>query len=59
MFGPLFFLIYVNDIHNVVFQSTTKHFADDVAKYITFKSTEDCTILKEDLSRISDWAEKW
>ena len=59
MLGPLFFLIYVNDIYDVVSHSTTKLFADDVAIYKTIDTIEDCSRLQEDLNRISSWADKW
>ena len=27
--GPIFFLLYINDLHNCIKHSTTFHFADD------------------------------
>ena len=57
--GPLFFLIYVNDIHDVVFHSRIKLFADDVAIYKAISASDDCIQLQEDLNCISSWADRW
>ena len=48
----LFFLIYVNDIPDVVFHSNTKLFADDVAIYKTINTSEDCIKSQEDLNSV-------
>ena len=58
MLRPLFFLIYVNDIHYVVFHSNTKLFADDVAIYNMINTSEDWIRLQEDLNCVSSWADK-
>ena len=53
--GPLIFLIYVNDITDIV-QSRIRLFADDTALYIKVdKLVENATALKQDLVSISDW----
>ena len=57
--GPLLFLIYIDDLHSVVKNSTVKLYADDVTIYKEIKSETDCILLQEDLDRICDWANKW
>ena len=42
--------IYVNDIHDVVFHSRIKLFADDVAIYKTIYTSDDCIQLQGDLN---------
>ena len=36
--GPLLFLIYINDMHNAITYSTTRHFADDTNLLIKGKN---------------------
>ena len=56
--GPLLFLIYVNDLPEVV-KSTIKLFADDTKIYRVIKSDRDSEILQNDLLDIMKWSEKW
>ena len=56
--GPLLFLIYVNDLPEVV-KSTIKLFADDTKIYRVIKSDRDSAILQNDLLDIMKWSEKW
>ena len=39
--GPLLFLIYINDLHNVVTYSDIHHFADDTNLLYASKSVKD------------------
>ena len=39
--GPLLFLIYINDLHNVVTYSDIHHFADDTNLLYASKSIKD------------------
>ena len=57
--GPLLFLLYIDDLHNVVSNSTLKLFADDVALYREVKCSADCSLLQQDLDNISSWTTKW
>ena len=56
--GPLLFIIYVNDIPQTL-SSPTHLFADDCAIYCKVSSQPDCQSLQEDLSRLSEWCQKW
>ena len=57
--GPLFFLIYINDLTKDI-SSTSKLFADDTS---IFSNANDITIskheLNSDLRKISIWAYQW
>ena len=57
--GPLFFLVYVNDIvENLL--SITRLFADDTSLAFTSSSLADLEgILNHDLRIISSWARRW
>ena len=56
--GPLLFLLYVNDIPDLV-QSNLKMFADDIKIYRAIYSISDSLLLQQDLDRLSEWAQKW
>ena len=51
--GPLFFLIYINDLVDDL-SSEAKLFADDTSLFTTVYDE-----LNRDLSIISDWAYQW
>ena len=53
------FLLYIDDLHNIVRHSKLKLYADDVALYREIKSEADCQLLQEDLDQICSWANKW
>ena len=59
VFGPLLFLIYVNDLASVVKHSTVKMFADDVLLYAPANTLKECSSLQNDLTAISSWASCW
>ena len=48
----VWFILYINDLQNVVSHSTLKIFADDVALYREIKSYADCSLLQQDLDNI-------
>ena len=56
--GPLFFVMYVNDIGLQV-KSTIKVFADDCAIYREIMSSKDQESLQLDITAVHQWSQKW
>ena len=56
--GPLFFIIYINDLPSTVC-SSIKIFVDDVAMYCSVHCTGDCNAFQQDLDSIAVWCSKW
>ena len=57
--GPLFFLIYINDLSDDLV-STIKLFADDTSLFsVVHDSNISANELNNDLQKISEWAYKW
>ena len=54
----MLFLLYINDINNVII-SQIKLLADDSVLYRNIRNQNDQVILQNDLDTISSWAEKW
>ena len=58
--GPLLFLIYINDMPNIVSKGTTiRLFADDCLVYRHIYSREDQNILQHDLLKLEQWSITW
>ena len=58
--GPLFFLVYINDISRGLSKGTTiRLFADDSLLYRPIKSLKDCEILQHDLNTLQNWEKIW
>ena len=58
--GPLFFLVYINDISKGLSEGTKlKLFADDSLLYRTIKKSSDSDILQKDLNTLQIWEKKW
>ena len=53
--GPLLFILYVNDIPDLV-NSKVKMFADDIKIYTSFS---DALSFQNDLDRLCGWAREW
>ena len=54
--GPLFFIIYINDMHNAVKSSMIHHFADDTNLLFSSEDPKEMAkILNKDLSLLFDW----
>ena len=56
--GPVFFLLYINDITNQI-QSNIRLFADDSIVYREIRSPADHQILQTDIQMLTDWSKKW
>ena len=58
--GPLLFLIYINDLTNVVHNCKVKLFADDTSVFIDFTNIDEAAdALNDDLNNIQNWADQW
>ena len=53
--GPLLFLIFINDLPNVVLHSSIRVFADDVKIYRPISNIYDMQLLQSDLISICAW----
>jgi hypothetical protein len=56
--GPVLFLLFVNDIPDMV-SSTAKMFADDTKVYNTIMTKTYCDFLQHDLNALSAWSKLW
>ena len=57
--GPLFFLIYINDLSDAL-TLNPKLFADDISLFSVVQNINSTrTDLNSDLSKISDWVSQW
>ena len=58
--GPLFFLIYINDISEGLNRGTSiRLFADDSLLYRKIETPADSKLLQEDLDTLQIWEKKW
>ena len=56
--GPLFFILFINDLEQVVVSSTVSFFADDTRVSKQIGCYEDCLLLQDDLYRILEWSRR-
>ena len=56
--GPILFLIYINDLPDVV-KNLLKLFAGDTKIYAKVNNIEEKDILQEDIRSLNDWSNKW
>ena len=56
--GPLFFIIYINDIVHGL-NSNIRLFANDALLYRTIHSENDHQLLQQDLDALCAWADRW
>lgn len=54
--GPLLFVIFINDIPDVIKYSTCLLFADDMKFYATVENYADCENLQKDLDSVYEWS---
>jgi hypothetical protein len=58
VFGPLIFLIFINDITNNT-SSTARLFADECVLYRTINCEADAITLQKDQGTMEQWEAKW
>ena len=58
MLGPILFIIFINDIADVVKGSTVRCFADDSRLIKMVNSQEDVETLQKDLDAVVAWSER-
>ena len=56
--GPLLFILFVNDIVDVVKYSKCLLYADDLKIFLSVSSVRDCTYLQCDLDSLFSWSQK-
>ena len=59
IFGPLLFLIYINDIPSYVSNYSTLLYADDAKCFKSIGSSSDAASLQADLDSLSKWSKEW
>ena len=58
--GPLLFLVYINDITNVMKNCKIRIFADDTCLYIEVDNHDQAAaLINEDLKSIEAWSKQW
>ena len=56
--GPLFFLLFINDIGDYILHGRFLLYADDLKLFLRIINIEDCHLLQQDLDSLLDWCNK-
>ena len=58
--GPLLFVLFINDLPDVVMHGSDVYlYADDTKIFRRITNEEDCDKLQEDLDELRKWSERW
>ena len=58
--GPALFVLFINDMPNVLSHSSTLAlFADDAKCFRAIRSYTDCALLQDDIGKLVDWSNNW
>ncbi len=57
--APILFVLFINDLPDILCSSKVNLFADDIKIYKEIKNSDDCLLLQSDLDRIYEWSETW
>ena len=57
--GPLLFIIYINDLPDILKHSKPLLFADDTKLYFNVDCVEKCNLIQSDLNALTNWCQKW
>ena len=58
--GPALFVLFINDMPNVLSHSSTLAlFADDAKCFRAIRSYTDCALLQDDIDKLVDWSNNW
>ena len=57
--GPLLFVIFMNDLPDVVQHSTIMMYADDTKLYRKVTTLQDTQLLQVDINNLTKWSMKW
>lgn len=57
--GPIFFVIFINDLPSRVKNSICKLYADDNKLISEIKDLADCLKMQEDIDELVKWSEEW
>jgi len=57
--GPVLFLLYINDLPDVLRDCSISIFADDSKIFFKADTGEDCAKIQSDINRVLSWCENW
>ena len=58
--GPLLFIIYINDLPQLMSKACNSYlYADDDKLYKTISTESDCNLLQSGISEVTKWCNKW
>jgi hypothetical protein len=59
LIGPLLFVLYINDLPDVLSHSSCSMYADDAKLYRPICSVSDCQLLQTDICSLVTWTSVW